>query len=348
MIGEAGQSGGRHEALEPLDRRIAAALQLNGRATWREVSSLLDASETTVARRAKEMISRGFLRPTVLIDPVRCGWGRPVIVQMNCEASELVAITIALAARTDVRFVARVTGPFDVVAELIAPSRRDLARILTEEFAAIPGIHRTTTQAVTRNFKMSYGWARDLLPKNAGPKNAGLPPEQIDGEASGPIGLDEIDQRMLLLLRDNARQSHQELASELGIGASVARRKLDRLISERCLRPVTFVDPALLGYEVESFVWLHVNFSELEKTANALSQLAGVRYLSATAGFSDLVAETVLRTQEDLYLFQTEVLGSLLGIREAEMAIELSTVKRAYMVNSSTKQKEDEDDAFKG
>ena len=329
MIGERSQSGGWHEALAPLDRQIASALQLNGRATWREVSVLLDASETTVARRAKEMISRGLLRPTVLIDPVRCGWGRPVIVQMNCEASQLVAITVALAARPDVRFVARVTGPFDVVAELIVPSRRVLARVLTEEFAAIPGIHHTTTQAVTRNFKMSYGWARDLLPREAE-----LPPEQIDGEASRPIDLDDIDGQMLLLLRDNARQSHQELASKLGIGSSAARRKLDRLITEGCLRPVTFVDPALLGYEVESFVWLHVDFSKLEKTAHALSQLAGVRYLSATAGFSDLVAETVLRTQEDLYSFQTEVLGSLPGIREAELAIELSTVKRAYLVNS--------------
>ena len=329
MIGETEQRGDRHEIIDPLDRQIAAALQINGRATWRDVSGLIDASETTVARRAKEMISRGLLRPTVLIDPFRCGWGRPVIVQMNCEASQLVAITVALAARPDVRFVARVTGPFDVVAELIVPSRRILARVLTEEFAAIPGIYRTTTQAVTRNFKMSYGWARELLPKDAE-----LPPEQINGESSGPIDLDEIDEKMLLLLRDNARQSHQELASELGIGSSVARRKLDRLISEGCLRPVTFVDPALLGYEVESFIWLHVNFSELEETAHVLSRLPGVRYLSATAGFSDLVAETVLRSQEDLYLFQTEVLGSLPGIREAEMAIELSTVKRAYLVSS--------------
>ena len=251
-----------------------------------------------------------------------------MIVQMNCEASQAVSAATKLAARSDVRFVALVTGPFDLVMELIVPSRRALAKILTEDLAAIPGIHRTYTQVVVKNFKISYGWARELLPADAA-----LPPEGVDGEGKSPVELVELDERMLVLLRDDARQSHQELASKLEVSESAARRRLDRLISEGCLRPVTLVDPALLGYEVESMVWLHVRYHELEATARALAEHAGVRYLSATIGFSDLVAETVLRDREDLYRFHTEVLGSMPGVRDAETAIELSTVKRAYLLN---------------
>lgn len=324
--------------LDLLDRQIAAALQINGRAAWRQIARLLNKNEVTVARRARELIAAGYLRPTVLIDPVRCGWGRPVIVQMSCEASRTVSIATQLAERSDVRFVALVTGPFDLVAELVVPSRRALAKILIEDLAAIPGIHRTYTQAVVRNFKIGYGWARELLPEDAA-----LPPEGVDGEGKSPVELDELDQRMLVLLRNDARSSHQELAFKLGISESAARRRLDRLVSEGCLRPVTLVDPVLLGYEVESMVWLHVGFQELEATAGALAEHAGVRYLSATVGFSDLVAETVLRDQEDLYRFHTEVLGSMPGVRDAETAIELFTVKRAYLLNTKHKTGSDQE-----
>jgi len=66
--------------------------------------------------------------------------------------------------------------------------------------------------------------------------------------------------------------------------------------------------------------------------AAALVQRREVRYVSATSGFGDMVCEVILRSRDDLYPFLTTVVGTLPGVREVDVALELVTLKRAYLV----------------
>jgi DNA-binding Lrp family transcriptional regulator len=149
--------------VDKLDRRIAAALQINGRASWQQVAYAVGSSESTVALRAQRTISSGELRVVAIADPILCGFGYSVLVQLKCEVGSSSHVTHALAKRSDVRFLALVTGSFDIVMELIVPSRRYLGGVLLDELPTIGGIKETTTETVLRNFKMSYDWSRDLL-----------------------------------------------------------------------------------------------------------------------------------------------------------------------------------------
>jgi hypothetical protein len=89
----------------------------------------------------------------------------------------------ALADRSDVRFVALVTGSFDIVMELIVPSRRYLAGVLLEELPKVGGIEDTTTETVLRNFKMSYDWSSELLGADGGQLEE--PAADLDGRNGG-------------------------------------------------------------------------------------------------------------------------------------------------------------------
>jgi DNA-binding Lrp family transcriptional regulator len=310
--------------VDDLDRRIAAALQVNGRATWRQVARAVGSSESTVARRAQQLIDGGFMRVTAVADPIRCGFGYPVLVQLTCEVGAADEAAELLAERPDVRFAALVTGAFDVVVELIVPSRRRLARILLEELPEIKGITQTTTESVLRNFKTAYDWSRDLL----GPIAAELEPPPVP--AGDPIAPDNIDLQLLQLLVEDGRRSFAQLAGGLGISESMARRRVDALVAAGCLKFATFVDPHHLGYDVEVLIWLRVDLARLEETALALSVRPEVRYLSATSGYSDLTCEVILRSQDDLYAFSTEALAALPGVREVDFALELATLKRGF------------------
>ena len=311
--------------MDDLDRRVAAALQVNGRATWRQVARAVGNSESTVARRAQQLIDAGFMRVTAVADPIRCGFGYPVLVQLECEVGTAGEAAEVLAERPDVRFAALVTGTFDLVVELIVPSRRRLARVLLEELPEIKGITKTTTESVLRNFKMAYDWSRDLL----GPTAAELepPPSPTDGE---PIALNGVDLELLQLLVEDGRRSFSQLAGELDISESMARRRVDALVAAGCIKFATFVDPHRLGYDVEAFIWMRVDLARLEETALALTARPEVRYLSATSGFSDLICEVILRSQDDLYAFSTQTLGALPAVRQVDFALELATVKRGY------------------
>lgn len=313
------------ERLSLLDQRIVAALQVDGRASWRNIAHLVGSSESTVARRARELLDAGAIRSTAMVDPVRVGQGYPVLLQLRCEPSRGSAVAKALADHPDVRFVTVVTGPFDVLAELIVPSTRHLMAFLFEELASIKGITDTSTETVLRNFKTSYDWSRALLDMT-------LPARPSPTASVGrTVELDDVDRRLAARLAEHGRSGFPELAAALGITESMARRRVEALVANGALAPITLVDPRLLGFEVELALWLHVDLSQLEDVAAALSALPSVRYLSATSGYSDLVGEIILRSHEELYTFRTKVLGSLSGLRRAELALELQTLKRAYL-----------------
>jgi DNA-binding Lrp family transcriptional regulator len=314
--------------VDALDRRIAVALQLNGRATWRQVARILDTSESTVARRGRQLLESGTVRVTGQPDPARAGLGYPVLVQLNCDAGATKRVATALAARPDVRFLAIVTSTFDIVLELIVPSRRHLARVLVDEFAELDGITRTTTDSVMRTFKTSYDWSRGLLAQDVDASFAGSRPA---GPAQGPATLDEVDLQLMQLLGDDGRRTYSELAHAVGISESMVRRRVSALVDDGTLNFATLVDPRSLGFEIEAFVLLRVNHGELERIAKALTARREVRYVSATSGFSDLACEVILRSPDDLYEFTTDGLGALKGVQSTVIAHELVTVKRAYM-----------------
>jgi DNA-binding Lrp family transcriptional regulator len=319
----------KDRAVDALDRRIAVALQLNGRATWRQVARVLDTSESTVARRGRQLLESGTVRVTGQPDPARAGLGYPVLVQLNCESGATKAVARSLAARPDVRFLAIVTSTFDIVLELIVPSRRHLARVLVDEFAALDGITRTTTDAVMRTFKTSYDWSRGLLGTQGVDPSFAVP--RPPGPAQGPASLDEVDLQLMQLLGDDGRRTYAELAQSVGISESMVRRRVSALVDDGTLNFATLVDPRNLGFEIEAFVLLRVNHGELERIAKALTVRREVRYVSATSGFSDLACEVILRSPDDLYEFTTDGLGALKGVQSTVIAHELVTVKRAYM-----------------
>lgn len=311
-----------------LDQRIAAAMQLGGRTTWRDIGALLGVSESTVARRARAMMAAGVVRTTAVAEPLRCGLGFPVLVQLSCSPDRVASVAAELARRPDVRLVVIVTGRADIVAELIVASRDELARVLVDEIGMIPGLAQSATENVLRTFKMAFDWSRPLLQPYAVP-----PPAPIDVRRSvEPVTLDAVDFAVIDQLRQDGRRSYQELATELGISESAARRRVDNLVSTGAMTMVTLVDPPFLGYQVEVFLFLGVELARLEEVATALVARPEVRYLSATSGHSDLVAEAILPTQEHLYDFRTHVLGEQSGIRHVEMVSELRTVKRAYLL----------------
>jgi DNA-binding Lrp family transcriptional regulator len=325
----------KNACMDALDRQIAAALQLNGRATWRQVARVVETSESTVARRGRQLLDSGLVRVTGQPDPARIGLGYPVLVQLNCEAAAAKHVARSLAARPDVRFLALVTSSFDIVLELIVPSRAHLAHVLVDEFSAIEGITSTTSDSVMRTFKTSYDWSRDLLDAHGiDPSFGGELRRRPDADA--PTALDETDLQLMQLLREDGRRTYAELAQAFGIGESLVRRRVSALVEQGALTFATFVDPRGLGFEIEAFVLLRVNLAELERIADALAGHREVRYLSATSGFSDLACEVILRSPEDLYEFTTKTLGNLVGLQRAVIAHELVTVKRGYMELASS------------
>ncbi|MGH3342710.1 MAG: Lrp/AsnC family transcriptional regulator [Carbonactinosporaceae bacterium] len=315
--------------LDDVDRRIVAALAVNGRATWGQVAHCVGVSETTAARRAQRLCDAGLMHVVGVPDPLACGFGQPVLVHLRCAPGAVRRVGSRLAERADARFVAILAGPADVVVELIATDRQHLTRILVDELQAIDGVRETSTEIVLRTFKTSFDWSRELL----GDRTGELAPVPVK-TTKGPVPLDDVDLALIAELAVDGRSSYAELAATLGVSESMAARRVTALVSRGCVGFAPVIDPSLVGYATEAFIRLRVDLPRLEEAAATLCQHPPARYVSATTGASDLVCEVVLPDSDALYLFVTETLAALPGLRRVETAMELQTLKRAFRPRS--------------
>ena len=70
--------------------------------------------------------------------------------------------------------------------------------------------------------------------------------------------MDDIDRRIVALLRENARRSFRDIGSHVGLTAPAVKRRVDRLEADGVIRGYTaMVDPRAFGWHAEAFVDLY-------------------------------------------------------------------------------------------
>lgn len=70
--------------------------------------------------------------------------------------------------------------------------------------------------------------------------------------------MDEIDQQVVALLRQNARRSFQDIGSRVGLSPPAVKRRVDRLARSGVIRGyAALVDPASMGWGTHAFVALY-------------------------------------------------------------------------------------------
>lgn len=332
-------------SLADVDRRIVAALQRDGRLPWARVAAQTGVSESTAARRGTRLLNSGAVTIAAIPDPLRTGLGHPVLVALSTVPGQSDQLAWDLAARSDVRFVGILAGETDVLAEVVVPSVRDIAGVVFREIADHPAVRSTRTETVLHTVKVSYDWT---LPNNAAPAERGpADPERTDpdpGQASPATiaegsshSLDALDSELVLALNRDGRSTYSELAAVTGLTEAQVSRRVTGLVERRAIVFATLLDPAMMGYEVEAFVYLKVELRHLRDTSAALAGQRGVRYLALTAGRFDIVAEVVLRDISALLAFQLDVLAHLPGLRDHYIEVEVATVKRAFRVRETAR-----------
>jgi DNA-binding Lrp family transcriptional regulator len=71
------------------------------------------------------------------------------------------------------------------------------------------------------------------------------------------LRLDDVDQRILALLQEDARASYAEIGAIVSLSAPAVKRRVDRLRSAGVIRGYTAViDPGAVGWTTEAFVEL--------------------------------------------------------------------------------------------
>ncbi|MFI9271324.1 Lrp/AsnC family transcriptional regulator [Kitasatospora sp. NPDC052896] len=306
--------------LDLLDRRLVCALQVDGRAEPGRLAEVLGVSVRTVTRRLARLRETGVLK-VVLMDRVADEAVGALLLRVRVLRGRVETIADALAARPDIPFVDIMLGGEEVSAVALT-DRGGRDRLLHRQLPGTAAVVETTVHSVLHLFADAGQWRGGWLTEQEAAALAPAPP------STPPPLPDELDQRLLARLADDARLSAAALAAETGAPESTVRRRLHRLAAGGLLRTHATVDPRLLGMPVDANLWLEVPPGRLAEAGRVLAADPRVHGVVACSGPANLMAAVFCVDYEELYRFTTELLGPL-GVHRVETAIVGRAVKRA-------------------
>lgn len=139
--------------------------------------------------------------------------------------------------------------------------------------------------------------------------------------------LDQIDQRLIALLRHNARESVATLAKRLNVSRGTVTNRLRRLEDEGTIVGYTLrLRPATTPEGLQAWMSIAIEGNDARRVTASLLGEPAVQALHTTNGQWDLLAELHVATLPDL-AHALERIRLIKGISQSETSIHLETLR---------------------
>jgi len=141
---------------------------------------------------------------------------------------------------------------------------------------------------------------------------------------------DEIDNRMLSLLRADGRMSNARLAEAVGLSASACLRRLHQLESSGVIRGYTaIIEEAGPGQSTMAIVQITLDRQTddlMKRFETAVRKCAEVRECYLMAGLTDYLVRVEASSMADYERIHTEVLSRLPGVARIQSSFTIRNV----------------------
>lgn len=142
--------------------------------------------------------------------------------------------------------------------------------------------------------------------------------------------IDSIDSGIINLLQKDGRVSNIEIAKQLGLSEATVRTRLKRLIDEEYIQIVAVSNPLKLGFEVAGDLFIHVEMKKINSIIKELKQIKELWYIVMATGETNINAEFIVRTWEELNNLIFNKISRIDGILRIESSVIMTYIKRNY------------------
>ena len=134
--------------MDDLDEHLLARLRENARAPVAELARALGLSRTTIQSRLAKLERTGVIAGyAVKLSEAREAAQVHAFIMLTVEPKQAAAVTQALKRLPGVRTLQSVSGPFDMIAAVEAPTVSDMDALI-DEIGAVRGVERTNSSIV--------------------------------------------------------------------------------------------------------------------------------------------------------------------------------------------------------
>jgi Lrp/AsnC family transcriptional regulator for asnA, asnC and gidA len=137
------------------------------------------------------------------------------------------------------------------------------------------------------------------------------------------MNIDALDEKLLKVLKDNARQSAEKVAKRLKVSPTTVRRRMKKLTRSGAVVITAMVDPSKIGITVQ--------LGDIESAADFLVKQNEVKWVSTTTGRFDLLFLAGFHSTTELADFIQRKMASIKGLKDIEVFVCLDMKKGGYV-----------------
>ncbi len=145
--------------IDDLDRKILAALMVEGRVKWSALADQFEVSAPAIADRVRRLEKAGVLTGyAAKLDPESLGFGLTAFVTVTLEHPQYRdGFVDYVRANARVQSCHHIVGDGDYLLKVCCRSTSELEQLLSEELKALPGVQQTRTTISLRAVKDTSG-----------------------------------------------------------------------------------------------------------------------------------------------------------------------------------------------
>jgi Lrp/AsnC family transcriptional regulator for asnA, asnC and gidA len=141
--------------------------------------------------------------------------------------------------------------------------------------------------------------------------------------------LDPLSKAIIEQLQQDGRRPYATIAKAVGLSEAAVRQRVQRLLDAEVMQVVAVTDPLTVGFNRQAMIGIRCE-GDIEPVAEALSGMAEVAYVVATAGSFDLLAEVVAEDDDQLLHIINKRIRAIPQVRSTESFVYLKLHKQTY------------------
>lgn len=294
--------------LDEFDHALIEAMRIDGRASFESLGARVGLSRTAARARVQRILESGVLRVAAMVHPEFEGIHAFGHVSVAVQQAATADVAATIAAMPDAPFVSIVSGRYSIIAELRSSELAQLADAVGA-IRAIAGVEGVDTVVYTHLVKEPH-----------------IPPQRPSSDAQ--LEIDELDRKLLDLLRQDGRMPYADLADRVGLSPGATRARVLRLLENGVVAVTGMVNPTAVG--MTQMCGFEVQFDGDGGAAlDQIEKLDCLDFLARTLGRCDAVGTLITRTRAETIAVLDRI-RTLAGVRHLESWTHLELVKEHY------------------
>lgn len=141
-------------------------------------------------------------------------------------------------------------------------------------------------------------------------------------------GLDELDQRIVRLLIENARMSYSDIGQQVGISRVAVKARIQALEQRGIIEEyTTIINPQKISGAVSCYFEIELSPDTLMEAAAILKQNDTITQIYRVTGKSKLHVHAVASSNEEMEKLMYQTIDKLPGLRECTCNMIFSRIK---------------------